>query len=244
MSDLGWHSQGEAHLPEDDHWLTPPEQARLEAMPYTKRREESRLGRWTAKSATALALGWEATPDRLRRIAIRNATDGAPEIFVDDRPMARRISMTDRAGWAVSIVSEGVEVGCDLELVEPRSPAFVRDYLTPSEQELVTGSVDPDLMANLVWSAKESALKVLRTGLRRDTRSVEVTVDPRTSDGWQQLTVSPTEGGTFPGWWRLYGEFILTVASEHDHPPPEPLVRPEPLSSARPAHSWMERPRR
>lgn len=243
MSLIGWHSQGETHLPGSSEWLTPPEAARLAAMPYTKRREESRLGRWTAKSATALALGWTPTPEALRRISIRNAADGAPEVFIDDRPVTQRISMTDRAGWAVTIVSEGMEVGCDLELVEPRSAAFVRDYLTASERDLVAAAPEPDLMANLVWSAKESALKVLRTGLRRDTRSVEVRLDPDESDGWRRLTVRPIEGGTFPGWWRRYGDFILTIASVGEHVPPPPFTRPEPLASAHPAHSWMGRPR-
>ena len=69
-------------------------------------------------------------------------------------------------------------VGCDVEIVEPRSAGFVADFLTPAEQEYVASRPDEDrhAAANLIWSAKESALKVLRTGLRRDTLSVEVTI--------------------------------------------------------------------
>jgi len=56
--------------------------------------------------------------------------------------------MTDRADWAVCLAStETVALGCDLELVEPRSDGFVADYLTPAEQEFVLGSGhDRDLM--------------------------------------------------------------------------------------------------
>ena len=69
-----------------------------------------------------------------------------------------------------------LSVGCDLELVEPRSALFVRDYFTAAERERVAAAParEHDELANLIWCAKESALKVLRTGLRRDTRSVEV----------------------------------------------------------------------
>ena len=74
-------------------------------------------------------------------------------------------------------------VGCDLELVEPRTPGFVADFLTAAEQQSVASRPDPDAAANLIWSAKESALKVLQTGLRRDTRSVEVAVDEPRDDG-------------------------------------------------------------
>ena len=70
-------------------------------------------------------------------------------------------------------------IGCDLELVEPRSEAFVRDYFTVPEQCCVGAVPDGEeswLRANLLWSAKESVLRVLETGLRRDTRSVEIAI--------------------------------------------------------------------
>ena len=89
------------------------------------------------------------------------------------------MSLSDRAGWAVCLVGEALgRVGCDLEIVEPRSAGFVADFLTAAEQEYVAAqpAAERDAAANLIWSAKESALKVLQTGLRRDTRSVEVRV--------------------------------------------------------------------
>ena len=111
---------------------------------------------------------------------IDRAPDGAPAPFVDGRPAEAYLTMTDRADQAVCVVGPpGTRLGCDLELVEPRSDAFVSDYLTPAEQALVRSAATDDgraLLANLVWCGKESALKVLRTGLRRDTRSVEVSL--------------------------------------------------------------------
>jgi 4'-phosphopantetheinyl transferase len=237
-----WLAQGEAHVPAHDRWLTAPEADRLASMRFSKRRVESRLGRWTAKRAVALATGIETGDEALAAISIRNAPDGAPEVFVDGVAAPVRISMTDRAGWAVAAVSGHGEVGCDLELVEPRSAAFVRDYLTDAERLLVAGWDDPHLAANLVWSAKESALKVLHTGLRRDTRSVEVEPADWPGGGWHSLSVRAVEGRTFPGWWRRFGAFLLTVAAESPLAPPTGLVEPSPLEGAEPRHSWMESP--
>ena len=83
-------------------------------------------------------------------------------------PAGVEVSLTDRAGWAVCLVwTEPRPVGCDLELAEPRSRAFVRDFFTEAERRAVAGAgraAGPREVANLIWSAKESALKVLQTG--------------------------------------------------------------------------------
>ncbi len=231
-------------VPPEDHWLEPALAERLAAMPYTKRREEARLGRWTAKAAVAGIFGLAPRQEELREICIVNAPDGAPEAVVRGRPLDAVIAMTDRADWAVCAVAPGPHrIGCDLELVEPRSDAFVRDYFTPSERELVAAAGAPDEMANLIWSAKESALKVMRTGLRRDTRSVEVMFGKGASDGWRPLRVTADDGRTFPGWWIRFGQFLLTIAGERPSPPPRCLEEPTPLRRAEPSHSWIDNPR-
>ena len=234
-------------VPSHDGWLDEREAARLGAMVFTKRRAEARLGRWTAKRALAAALRLDDDPSVLRRLSVVNATDGAPEAFFDGRAVPVSVSMTDRADWAVCTVIGGDRpIGCDLELVEPRSDAFVADYLTPSEQDLIAAEPDQrDLLANLIWSAKESALKLLRTGLRRDTRSVEVGLTPhnRAGDDWTGLYVDTAEGFTFTGAWRRHGAFVLTYVSATITVWPVPLLDPCPLITATPSHSWMDRPR-
>lgn len=240
---IAWLSAGVDHVPELDGWVDAELARRLTAMRYEKRHSESRLARWTAKSAVALHLGWEPSEQTLRSIVIRNAPDGAPEVDAGVETIA--LAMTDRSDWAVCMVADGnFRIGCDLEVVEPRSEAFVDDYFTPSEVAMVTTSNDRDLFANLIWSAKESALKVMRTGLRRDTRSVEVTLEPPRDDGWQPLVVVSTSGRRFPGWWLRLGDFVLTCAAEVDIAPPVALREPPALASAVPSHSWLERPMR
>ncbi len=241
---LRWLSQGMADVPLDETWLSPREAAWIARMRFPKRRSEFRLGRWTAKKALALYLGRGHAAEALRTIEIDRAADGAPAPLVDGRPADAYVTMTDRADQAVCLVGPpGRALGCDLELVEPRSDAFVADFLTASEQRLVAAAADGDardLLANLVWCGKESALKVLRTGLRRDTRSVEVAFPGGPAvDGWSPLSVRASEGAVFPGWWQRFGVFVLTIAATGLFAPPQPLVDSPGLATAVPAHSWL-----
>lgn len=243
-----WTARGEHEIPSGKHWLSPRERERLAGMRFTKRRTEYLLRRWAGKQAVAAAAGLPTEPSALARIEVANLPTGAPVVLVDGAPAGLHVSLTDRAGWGVCLLTgELLRLGCDVELVEPRSAGFVADYLTQAEQRYVASrpDADRDALANLLWSAKESALKVLQTGLRRDTRSVEVTVDEPAdagSDGWAPLEIRPAEGGRLTGWWRRDGVFIVTVASEHPLPPPVPLPGSADLAAAQPVHSWLAQP--
>ena len=249
---IRWLARGELSLPADDAWLSELERTRAAMMRFTKRRSEYLVARWTLKNAVARALEWSVDAAELARIEARHACDGAPELYVDGRPAPFDVSLTDRAGWAVCIVAPTAsDPGCDLELVEPRSLAFVADYLTSGEQQLVMSAVQEsgpasfDLAANLVWSAKESALKVLRTGLRRDTRSVEVTLSSLTPPDrtWSPLSVRTDEGERFDGWWRRSGDFLLTTCARMPLAPPISFDADVALDDAVPLHTWTAVPR-
>jgi len=216
-------------------------------MRFAKRRNDYLLGRFTAKRAVASRLGLGEDAASLARIEVSNAEDGAPELRLGGEPAPLAISLTDRAGWGVCALAEaGLQLGCDLELVEPRSEGFVRDYLTPAERARVVRADAGEPrheVANLIWSAKESALKVLRTGLRRDTRSVEVTLGEGEAQlGWWPLSVELAEGGKMPGWWRRFGPFVLSLVAGHEAPPPAALRDPLVLARAAPSHAWMAEP--
>jgi 4'-phosphopantetheinyl transferase len=242
---IRWLARGVRDVPESGDWLAPAEAARLATLRFPKRRSELRLARWTAKLALAAALGLDDDAGTLAGIEIRAAATGAPAVFLGEEPAPVAVSLTDRADWAVCVVAPGgLAVGCDLELVEPRSDAFLRTWLTPSEQDLVSGAApggERQVLANLVWSAKESALKALQTGLRRDTRSVQVDVVDRVGDGrWARLRVRAMEGVAFAGWWRRYGDFLLTCTADADCDPPLSLEDPPRLAGATPSHSWLD----
>jgi 4'-phosphopantetheinyl transferase len=254
---MRWLATGEHEVPADDVWLAPAEAARSARYRFTKRRTEYRLRRWAGKRAVAALAGLDPVPDRLAAIEVLNRPSGAPYVQVEGEPLGVDVSLTDRAGWAVCLIGQGVsrgsggvggaQVGVDLEIVEPRSDAFVDDFLTASERHHVRRRPDRgehDAATNLIWSAKESALKVLRTGLRADTRSVEVhlTGDAR-ADGWAPLEVHAARGALrLPGWWRRDGVFLLTVAYDAPAEPPQVLPATADLSTAEPVHSWLTNP--
>lgn len=254
---MQWLTRGESDVPTGWDWLHQREAARAAAMRFTKRRTEYLLRRFTGKSAVAAVLGLPLDPDSVvatcSRIAVLNAPGGAPYVQVDGSPLGLDISLTDRAGWAVSLVGPDLgRVGVDLEIVEPRSAGFVRDFLTATEAGFVNGladGVDRHAAANLMWSAKEAALKVLRTGLRADTRTVEVDLMDfgAPAVGWRplqvrQLGADGSHRGELPGWWRRDGHFVLTIVTAASAPAPVELAGSRPLATAEPVHSWLANP--
>ncbi len=211
-----WTEQREADLPRAGDWLSDGEALRLEGMRFPKRRADWRLGRWTAKQALA---AWWTLPDNtatFRRIEILAAPSGAPEVYLDGRPGAVTISLSHRGGVAACAVGPaGIDLGCDVETIEPRSNAFAADYFTLEEQALISESGSRDLLLALLWSAKESTLKALRTGLRLDTRSV--TVQPSgvgsPAPDWRPLQARCADGPVFHGWWHCDEKIVRTMLS-------------------------------
>jgi 4'-phosphopantetheinyl transferase len=246
-SEVRWLSRGLDDVPDGQAWLSPAEVEGLRRMRYAKRSSEFLVSRATSKRAIAHAVGLPPDdPEVLRRIEVRHRPTGAPAPFVDRQPAGLAMSSTDRADRAVCVVTAaaGVALGCDLELVEQRSQGFVASYLTAPEQQVVAAAAVPDVTVNLIWSAKESALKVLETGLRRDTRTVEVRMRDEVAGGWSALEVYPVEGGVFPGWWRRAGRFLLSVVASAPIAPPVAFEEPDGLSGATPTHRWMDAPLR
>jgi 4'-phosphopantetheinyl transferase len=213
-----WLEQRETDVPEDDLWLGERELAKLTGLRFAKRRMDWRLGRWTAKCALASHLNRARNRETLTEIEILPARDGAPEVRVGGLLGAAAISLSHRNGIALcAIASAGTALGCDLELIEPRSEAFISDYLTDEEQRTVAGLGLPQrfVQANLFWSAKESALKAMRTGLRCDTRSLRVILgdDPKGIQEWHPLQVQSKGGELFTGWWKEEATMLRTLVA-------------------------------
>jgi len=248
-----WWAGHEDALPDGLEWLSARERARLDSMRFTKRRNEYLLRRWVGKRTVAARVGSDTDPASLARIELLNWMTGAPYVALEGLVAPWEISLSDRAGCAVAVIgaagSGAGALGIDVEIVEPRSEGFVTDFLTPAEQDWVRGpaAADPglgrDAAANLVWSAKEAALKVLRLGLRADTRSVEITVRSDVlSEGWAPFTAAQHGGPVMSGWWRRDGVYLLTVAAQDDLDPPTVLPGSTDVAMAKPVHSWVARP--
>lgn len=227
-----WLKQTEADVPTDDDWLGTNEAACLNTLRIPKRRADWRLGRWTAKRAVSIYLHAPSDPRAFARIEVRPAASGAPEIFRVDQPAAVTISLSHRSGTAMCAVAQPhTELGCDLEAIEPRSDAFGADYFADDEQALIAraGAADRFRLVALLWSAKESALKAVREGLRLDTRSVIVSLlgsfpnsapDEEPADSmlhyrlnWRPLEVRCNSSQILQGWWQQEGNLLQTLVA-------------------------------
>ncbi len=221
--------QDRRQLPAGLEWLTAAERARLDGFRFDKRRCDWLLGRWTAKQAVMTV----AALSNPGRVEIAKANDGAPLPRLDNRPFGAVMSLShshDHAFCAVAF--DRTELGCDIELVEPRGPAFVETYFTDAESKQIidAGQRDRDLLTTMIWSAKESVLKALRIGLGADTRSVEIIPDERLakhgnqlSTTWQAGRAAVRDGGEFGCWWRRDGDFVLSIAARAPLPAPMPV---------------------
>lgn len=224
MAPPGWLTGWLADVPPDDRWLTPRELDVLARLRIDKRRRDWRLGRYTAKVALA---SWLDAP--LESIEILAAPDGAPEAWLGGRRAMTSMSLSHRGDRALVVVGDaGAGIGCDLELIEPRSPAFVHDWLAPAEQRLVEeAGASRDLAANLAWTAKEAAAKLRREGLRLDVRKAVTEPGGLELDGedWRPVSISWTDGGgRSHGWWRVERGWVMAIAGEPAPDPPRALL--------------------
>jgi len=214
-----WLEQDANDLPENDDWLSSAELLVLGKLIFPKRHEDWRLGRWTAKRALAAHLGFSSDASVLSHIEVLAAPSGAPEAFIKGRSGDFCISLSHRERSAICFVApHGVRLGCDLEIIEPRSKQFIADYFNREEQDLIrrASPADKFRFAALLWSAKESALKALQEGLRLDARSITVTPDSESCDvnGWSGLRTASGQGNAFLGWWWHRGRKVVTVVSD------------------------------
>ena len=253
-----WLEHSLSDVPIHDDWLAKSELRRLE-LRIAKRRDDWRLGRWTAKRAVAIVLGLPVDDTPLTTIEILAGSSGAPEVYVGHQLASASISLSHRDGVAACAITQStIPLGCDLELIETRSDAFVGDYFTATEQAFIATQrrSERDRLVTLLWSEKESALKALRVGLRADTRSVVINLGVghpqrdeqhfRNGSDAFSLCRSPEEWHSFQavlesdqvlyGWWNTYGSLVRTFATLQAAKPPI-FVSRDALLSTTPSHS-------
>lgn len=210
-------------VPAELDWLTSAERERLDGFRFDKRRHDWLSGRWTAKLALLEIAGLPRND--IGRFEIASAPDGAPLPKLDGADCDFRLSLSHSNGRAFCAVTRApILLGCDIEMVEPRGAGFVETYFTDAESERVERA-DPerrDLVVTMIWSAKESTLKALRTGLRADTRSVEIVdADEGSGDAWKTVRIVASDSGEFAGLWRCAGRFVQCLVVQADAAPPQ-----------------------
>jgi 4'-phosphopantetheinyl transferase len=208
-------------------FLNPTEASILAGKRFPKRREEWLHGRWAAKR-----LLQKQHPScgklPLSEIVIANEPGGAPFATRSDGthlPGCLSITHSGPLAACALALDPHLRVGIDLEKIEARPSGFFESYFTLAENDYVRRCPPETLpeAVTLVWSAKESVLKALRTGLALDTRQVEIKlVDENASplNGWRRFSSASSENPApssgpwvWAGWWQVYREYILTLAA-------------------------------
>jgi 4'-phosphopantetheinyl transferase len=231
-------------------WLTPAEQARAQGFTIEKRRNDWLLGRLNLKSLLVDVLAGRFG-ERLepRHLFVDRLPSGAPCVrLADEAPrvgvhtpgtrLPLSVSNSHSHGHALGAAvwrdeaqtADMLAIGADLEWVEERSCGFVRDFLPTAEQRYWRDGRGDErhLRANLVWSSKESVLKVLQRGLAADTYWLTCLPAREPSPGapvalvpddraWHPFAIecderlAPPEA-LFTGFWREIDGFVATIA--------------------------------
>ena len=103
---------------------------------------------------------------------ILNNQQGAPTVETGlDYPKCLNISISHRGGEAVAVVSADDRVGIDMEVIRPRSRAFLQDWFTDNERALLG---QDEARITIAWCIKEATAKALGQGMALSMREIEV----------------------------------------------------------------------
>jgi len=190
--------------------LSPREEAILAGLALLPRRRKWLLGRWAAKrllgelaaEGNGLVAGLMGKPssnhDWRCQFSVLNDESGMPYVDRQGSRLSLSLSISHRGGWGLAAIAlpPGASIGADLETVEPRDPALVRQFFSESEASRVskTGGHDADRTVARIWSAKESVLKAMGLGLRHDTRDIvvgdEMDAPSGLAEAWRALDIA------------------------------------------------------
>ncbi len=202
--------------------LSPAELEHYLTLKTDKRRSDWLLGRWTVKRLVlgTLNAGIDHLPMPL--ISVERSVSGAPYVICE-RLSSLSISISHSAGHALCALVEAANValGIDIEFVQPRSPAFLKDFFTLQERSFIASVPDDvrDVAVNAIWSAKESVLKAFQVGLKVDSRCISCELEffadftewmPFRIEFHDRTLLESDE--IIQGWWRCDSGFVMTMA--------------------------------
>lgn len=148
---------------EAERWegrLTPIEREAYRALATPKRKLDWLSGRAAAKLALGAAMG--VPPET---VEVLSRPDGRPYCTDDAAPP---FSITHTAAGGLCAVAVNGYIGCDWEMVVPRSERVLEFYTTPKERAALKTPADQTRL----WAGKEAVLKLLGLGLSAEPTDV------------------------------------------------------------------------
>ena len=153
--------------------LTSEEMVRFNALEaYAARQKQWLMGRVTVKDAIRSWLSEDDSYLHPAQISIEQEESGRPVVRLPEGYPHPHISISHTDKYVVAIAGE-YPVGIDIEAIAERQPEFVEAFSTPGERELMQ-QINQDVSqgTTLLWSAKESAGKLIGTGLPDNPRQI------------------------------------------------------------------------
>lgn len=212
-----------------ESFLTRDELLQYQSFRFKKRQNEWLHGRWACKYLFRHSQDDSSSVSDLQ-VQIKNEAQGAPfmQSFPDGSRLPVTISISHRDQIAFCGLSDnpGIDIGVDIEKIESRSEAFMKDYFTNNEYTFGQSKKNPDekdLWFTLCWSLKEAGLKALGKGLRLDTRCIEVNENDEinlklTNEvfKWRKIRIKWLDDSHSTRWlsyWAIKDGYVYTIAA-------------------------------
>jgi phosphopantetheinyl transferase len=130
------------------------------------------LGRSSAAAAAECVRRlWDPWLDK-EAVQVEHDPDGVPWARVRERRLP--LSLTHSDGHTAAAGHLELRVGIDLERLRPLPPAHAPYFLSPGEENALSGWDDPATATLAAWVVKEAVLKARGRGLRDPPRSVRI----------------------------------------------------------------------
>lgn len=197
--------------------VSPHESALLGPRSVPKRREDFVRGRWLAKQLLAAArpgsrpADYVILPDPMGAPVVHDAT-------LNPLPVSLSISHTQGLA-AAALCDSPSRAGVDIERPIEKPESIVGEYFTGEELRLCAGLSGAALQtrAALIWSVKETLMKVLGQGLRIAPTSVGLAgIGAREGEWWSAavfLRGPDVESASTPRVWVKEGvDHVMSLA--------------------------------
>ena len=151
-------------VPKAEDFLTPFELKRYKQFTVEKRAREWLAGRYALKK---LATEFFNLP--LKKMQVKNDKSGVPVLQAEGGNHLT-VSISHSGEYAAAAISMiGGLIGVDVEKIEPRSEAWVKEYF--DKEEIL--ALEPAYLTEL-WAKKEAVLKLLKIGLTVPATDVKI----------------------------------------------------------------------
>ncbi|MBO2011450.1 4'-phosphopantetheinyl transferase superfamily protein [Hymenobacter negativus] len=149
-----WHL---SETPEELWRLLPWQEAYLPLMPATA--DAVRQAQWLAGRVLIHALSLEIMAVPPTNLVVHNDATGRP--WLPGTAHNLTVSLSHSGAWAAAVLSQGGQVGVDIEIIRDKAQRLASKFLAADEWAAAqAAAADSHTHYSLLWSAKETLYKL------------------------------------------------------------------------------------